>query len=100
MERAEQYRSKEPKSNIFYRLSIIGYELGDLMKDIAYMHRFPKERVAHRANAKLSVADLIVQISLLCDELNFNENELRELGWEHLEEKYKEFEKRGWVDVP
>jgi hypothetical protein len=99
MEKAKLFRSKEKKCNIFYRLNIIGYELGDLMKDIAYMHRFPKETDAHRANAKLSLADLIVQISLLCDELGFNEDELKELGWKHLEEKYKEFEQRGWVEV-
>jgi hypothetical protein len=35
----------------------------------------------------------------LCDELGFNEDELKELGWKHLEEKYKEFEQRGWVEV-
>ena len=99
MARAKEYRRKEPKAHIFFRLSIISYELGDLHRDIAYMYRFPKESSAHRANVRLSLGDLMVQLSLLCDELGFNEEEIKELGWKHLEEKYKEFERRGWVEV-
>jgi hypothetical protein len=99
MEKAKEYRAKERKAHIFFRLSIISYELGDLNRDIAYMHRFPKESNAHRANVKLSLADLMVQLSLLCNELGFDEGELRELGWKHLEEKYEEFDRRGWVEV-
>jgi len=89
----------EPKSNIFFRLCIITYEFGDLSKDIAYAYRFPNEHEAHMANAKLSLADLLTQLSILCKELGFNESELRELGFQHLREKFKEFEKRGWVAI-
>ena len=88
---------KEPKADMFFRLNIIFYELGDLSRDIVYMHRFPDERIAHKANARLSLADLFTQLSLLCKELDFNEEKLRKLGWRHLKEKYKEFEKRGWT---
>jgi len=89
----------EPKSNIFFRLCIITYEFGDLSKDIVYAYRFPKEHEAHMANAKLSLADLLTQLSILCKELGFNESELRELGFQHLRERFKEFEKRGWVAI-
>jgi len=91
--------AREPRSNVFFRLCIIAYEFGDLCRDVVYMHRFPLEKAAHKANAKLSLADLFTQLSLLCKELEFDEEELRRLGWQHLSERYKEFEKRGWVDV-
>lgn len=90
---------KEPKANIFFRLSVISYQLGDLHRDIAYMHRFPKEAEAHKANAKLSLADLLIQLSSLCKELGFDESELYELGKQRLKERYTEFERRGWVNL-
>jgi NTP pyrophosphatase (non-canonical NTP hydrolase) len=99
MSKAKEFRAKEPQAHIFFRLSVITYELGDLHKDIVFMHRFPKEKEAHKANAKLSLADMLVQIFLLCDELGFDVEELIELGWKHLEEKYKEYERRGWVEI-
>lgn len=99
MSKAREFRAKEPKAPIFFRLSVISYELGDLHRDIAFSIRFPQEKAAHMANAKLSLADLIVQIHLLCDELGFDEKELDELGWKHLEERYAEFKRRGWVSV-
>jgi hypothetical protein len=99
LNRAKEFRAKEPKAHIFFRLSVISYELGDLHRDIAFMNRFPMEKDAHKINAKLSLADMIVQIFLLCDELGFDERELEELGWRHLEERYKEFESRGWTEI-
>jgi hypothetical protein len=95
----EETNMTEPKTNIFFRLCIIAYEFGDLCRDIVYAHRFPNEHEAHMANAKLSLADLLTQLSIICKELGFNETELRELGVQHLREKHREFEKRRWVDV-
>lgn len=89
----------EPPISIFGRLAIIHYELGDLTKDLTYAHRFPDEKEAHLANAKLSLADLLTQLSLLCVELGFDEGEIRELGLEHIMERFEEFKKRRWVPV-
>ena len=99
MKNTEIEDRNEPKANIFFRLSIIGYELGDLNKDIVYMRRFPNEKEAHRADSKLSLADLLTQISILCIELGFDEEEIRKMGKAHLNERYSEFEKRGWKEV-
>jgi hypothetical protein len=91
--------TKEPENSIFGRLLIITYEMGDLTRDIFYANRFPEEREAHLANVSLSIADLLVQLSLLCKELGLDEEELRRLGWNHLQERYQEFQKRGWAPV-
>jgi hypothetical protein len=99
VEKAKEFRTKEPKAPIFFRLSVIAYELGDLHRDIVFMVRFPSEKAAHLANAKLSLADLMTQLTLLCDELGFDEDEIRSLGWEHLKERYNEFKRRGWVEI-
>ena len=48
----------EPKQNVFFRLSIISYELGDVSRDI--------KNNGH--NLKLSLADAFAQLSILCKE--------------------------------
>lgn len=93
---AEQAKAREKPADIFFRLSIISYEIGDLNKDIVYAFRFPDQKRAHLANAQLSLADALTQLSILCKELGFDEEELRKLGWQHLEERYGEFEENGW----
>ena len=85
----------ELKDSAFQRLIIITYELGDLNRDLFYARHFQDERKAHLANAKLSIADLFTQLSLLCRDLGFKEIELRKLGWRHLQERLEELEKRG-----
>lgn len=99
MDKIEELKAKEPKANIFFRLSVIAYEFGDLNRDIVYMHRFPEEKNVHKAHMKLSLADLLTQLSLLCRELEFDEEELRKFGLAHLREKYAEFRKRGWIEI-
>jgi hypothetical protein len=95
----QEILTNEPKLSIIGRLAIISYELGDLIRDLFYANRFPEERWAHLANAKLSLADVFTQLSILCRELGFNEEEIRKLGWEHLRERFEEFKKRGWVPL-
>jgi len=95
----ESILTKEPKISIFGRLCIITYELGDLYRDLFYAYRLPNEKRAHLANAKLDLGELFVQLSILCKELGFDEKELRELGWQHLKDKFEELSKRGWVPL-
>lgn len=87
--------TSELTDTIFQRLVIITYELGDLNRDLFYARHFSDERKAHLANAKLSIADLFTQLSLLCRDLGLKEIELRKLGWHHLQERLEELERRG-----
>lgn len=144
----------EPESNVFFRLSIISYELGDLERDIilgssnmklsfadvftqisilckeigvdeekirinkskqllsilpanmlvllgnlhrsiVYMKRFPHEK-KYKKDMKYNLRNLLIRITELCQEQGLNEDEVRELGIRHLEERYKEFKEDGW----
>lgn len=89
----------EPEKNVFFRLSIITYELGAVHKDIVYMMRFPDQRKGRKANLELSLADTFTQLSLLCKELDLDEEKIRKLGWQHLQERFKDFKEDGWVPV-
>lgn len=95
----EETLAKEPKVSVFVRLTIVFYELGDLSRDLFYANRFPNEAKAHLSSAKLSLGDLFAQLSLLCRELGWNEEEVRNLGWKHLRERFQEFERREWIPL-
>lgn len=149
----------EPKQNIFFRLSIITYEIGDVIRDIeidskniklsfadaftqisvlckelgideekvkakrfmkessvipkpnnifvilgnlhrnvVYAMRFPHEKV-YSNNTEFHIVNLNRRLSELCEEQKLNENDVRELGWGHLRERYEEFEEREWKKI-
>lgn len=90
---------KEPKASVFFRLSLITHNLGELTRDIAYVYRLPQEAKAHKANIKISLADLLTQLSILCLDLGLKEDKIRELGLQRFREKCAEFKKRGWVGI-
>ena len=96
-------KKNEPTSdNLFYRLSIIAYEIGDLHKAVVYAERFkndPKIRASYLANGKLAMADSLTQLFLLCETLGWDFYKLRKLGAEHLEERHKDFEQNRWSDI-
>ncbi len=92
-------RMEEPKNTIEGRCCILTYELGNAVKSIYYSRRFPSDKDLHLANAKLELSDLITQIHMLCQELGFNFHELRNLGLEHVKERYKEFKENNWKDI-
>jgi NTP pyrophosphatase (non-canonical NTP hydrolase) len=72
--------------------------LGKVHRSIVYTMRFPNEKVC-LDNTEFHIANLNRRLSELCEEQELNENEVRELGWEHLREKYKEFKERGWKNL-
>ena len=98
-----ELKGNEPTSdNQFFRMSIIGYELGDLHRAIAYSARFKddeKMRIAHLANGKLAMADLLTQLDLLCLTFGWDFNKLRRLGIDHLRERHDDFRRDGWSEV-
>lgn len=99
----KELKKNEPTSdNLFYRLSIIAYEMGDLHRAVAYAERFkndPKIRTGYLADGKLALADTLTQLFLLCETLEWDFHKLRKLGADHLAERHKDFERDGWCDV-
>ncbi len=101
-ELAELKRNEPTSDNQFFRMSIIGYELGDLHRAIVYSQRFKNDekiKMSHLANGKLAMADLLIQLNLLCTTLEWNFEELRKLGLEHLKERHKDFGRDGWSEI-
>jgi len=98
----ELKRSEPSSDNRLFRLAIIAYEIGDLYRSIVYATRFKddeKVRLAHLANDKLALADVLTQLYLLCVSLEWDFNKLRELGVLHLQERHEDFKRDGWKDV-
>lgn len=106
-----ELKKNEPTSdNVFFRLAIINYELGDLNRAIVYAHRFRnsdkalfkdgfKSEEVILSEGKLAMADLLTQLNMLCITMNWNFNELRRLGVEHLDERQKDFQRDRWSEV-
>jgi hypothetical protein len=84
------------KLSLEERALIIGYEVGDLQRDIFYAEHRPEERTAHLANLKLSIGDAMVQLKMLCEDLGWDAKAIEDLGWQHLKERYVEREEKGW----
>lgn len=99
----EELKKNEPSSdNKLFRMSIIAYEIGDLHRAIAYATRFKddeKAKTAYLANGKLALADALTQLYLLCLSLEWNFNQLRELGALHLQERHEDFKRDGWSEI-
>lgn len=53
----------------------------------------------YHAEGKLAVADMLTMIQMLCITLNWNFDELRKLGVEHLRERQHEFIEQKWKDT-
>lgn len=96
-------KNDEPTSdNIFFRLSIISSEIGDIHKAIVYAERFrddEKISASHLANGKLAMADALTQLYLLCISLDWDFHKLRRLGVQHLEERHEDFKWKGWRKI-
>jgi hypothetical protein len=90
---------KEPKAHVFFRLSLITRHIGEVHSDIIGIYRIPSEAQAHRANLKISLADLFMQLSILCLELGEDEDELRRFAIRRYRERTADFRERGWVEV-
>ena len=84
------------KSGIFLSANLLVL-LGDLHRSIVYMKRFPKKE--YQKDVKWHLLNLSMRLREVCREQGLNEEEVRELGWEHLRERFQEFKKDGWVEV-
>ena len=107
----KELKKNEPTSdNEFFRTNIIMYEFGDLCRAIVYANRFKNtDKIMFRdgfkdvniimSEGKLAMADMITQLRMLCVSLNWNFDEVSELGIKHLEERQKDHERDEWVEV-
>ena len=72
--------------------------LGNLHRSVVYMKRFPKKK-EYLKEMKQHLSNLSMRLREICKEHSLDEEEVRELGWEHLRERFKEFKEDGWVEV-
>lgn len=106
-ETLRELKRLEPTSdNPFFRLAIIGYEIGkafsSLEHAIVYAERFnndEKSRQSHLKNAQLELGDCFTQLQLLCETYGFDITETRKLGAQHLAERHKDFKIKGWTEI-
>jgi hypothetical protein len=104
-------KSNEPTSdNEFFRMNIIMYELGDLSRALVYAERFRntdkvmfrdgfKDKNTILAEGKLAMADLLTQLHMLCISMDWDIENLREMGAQHLAERQQDFKRDGWSEV-
>jgi len=81
------------------RGAIMGYELGDIQKYTTKdsQHNLPVNiKKGLEENAKLGMADIIIQCRMLCLDCHWNFDEIQELGLEHLKERHLDFERDGY----
>ena len=108
--RLQELKNNEPTSdNLFFRTNIIMYEFGDLCRSIVYAERFKNNKTLFRdgfkntntilSEGKLAMADIITQLRMLCLSIEWNFDELSELGIKHLEERQKDYIRDGWNEV-
>ena len=103
----KELKKREPTSDSpFFRLAIIGYEIqktfGSLEHAIVYFERFKEdtaERRSYLKDAQLELGDCFTQLQLLAETYGFDIDETRKLGAQHLAERHKDFEIKGWTEV-
>ena len=61
-------------------LNVLGYEFGDLQKAMTYMRFYPDYAIAYKGEARAAIADMIAQLELICETLEFDWEEMRALG--------------------
>ena len=95
----EYLKSIEPETPLLLRAAILSYEVGAITRAMVYASRFTGTKDAYLAAAQTDIGDAIVQLELLCSQLGFSFYDTMDMGWEHLAERYKDFEQDGWAKV-
>lgn len=95
----EKLIESEPPTSLLLRATILTYEIGSIVKCLAYAARFPSLGKTYLAASQTDIGDAIVQIELLCRQLGFDFESVRSEGWEHLKERYDDFVKDEWASV-
>lgn len=103
IEHTKRIRSFLVRNSVFNdwktRLDIMTYQLGEAVKFYkvygkAYADDDGKAK-GYELEGMLALANLTVQLELFCASKNIDFNELRDLGYEHLQVKMKEVHENG-----
>jgi hypothetical protein len=73
---------EKPHESIFETMATLGYQWGDVQKYITYMHRYPELADAYMGYLKSSMADMLAQAELICEETGMDFDDERALGRE------------------
>jgi len=100
----KKIRSQEPKNDKFtpiIRALIVGYEIGDIQRYVkirAQENLSDGIKKGYEQNAKLGLADAVIQLRLLCMDLGWNFDDLQYLGLKHLKERFVELKRDGFAE--
>ena len=75
-------------------LVLFSLSIGKLMKDLVYYKRFSGSK--YRNALSTSLRDVLTILLIIIKKYNFDEDEIVQLGLDHLRERYKEFKDMGW----
>lgn len=78
------------------RLHIVMKEIGMVAYKFMMTERFPEDKIAHMADLKTDLGDLMVQVDMLALDLGLVPEEIKALGCRHTRERYKDFENNRW----
>ena len=76
----------KPNDDKFYRLSVLGYNFGDVQKAIVYIQYYGS--VGYHAELEIAISDMITQLRLLCCNQNIDFSKCEKLGLD-FDEVYK-----------
>lgn len=83
------------------RIIILNKELAMVAYKLLQSRIFPAESTAMRADAILELGDAMVQIEMLCYDLQRQPKDVLKQGIQHTFERFADFEERGWgVIIP
>jgi len=66
----------------FFRLTVLGYQFGDVQKALVYKSYYGKE--GYHKEREVAIADMIAQVHLLCEQQGLDYQELEALGLKRL----------------
>ena len=78
------------------RITILNKELAMVAYELLQSRIFPKESEERQANAMLELADAMLQIHMLCLDMDFLPEDILKLGVQHAFERFQDFDARGW----
>jgi len=99
--RVEPHSSEDTHRRHLLRASILSYEMGDLNRYLVKLGQvnLPTDIInGMRSDAKLAMADMIMQLRMVCFDLGWCFDEIQWLGIQHLRERHEDFKKDGWAE--
>lgn len=78
------------------RIVILNKEISLTAYHLLQAKIFPAEEKEQIASARLELGDAMVQIEMLCYDLNLIPSDVLKLGIQHTFERFQDFERRGW----